>query len=333
MTLSVVVALCLALFAACGGGSSSTSASAGGNITFKLGHNSAETSVYHVGATKFAELLKEYSGGAITCDVYSAGALGSEEEMLDGMRTGTIDCAVINSANVARYYDGWNIFAIPYLFVDDDHLLKAASSDIGKTLADNTLKDAGIRVFTPFWADGFRMTMQRVREVKVPSDLRGIKIRVPDWPALIAVMKEFGAIPTAMPFGEVYMSVSAGIVDGLETSPWALVANKFYEIAKYVTLDGHLNTPTLLCMDPKKFDALDSDRQAVVTRAATGAGEYQYQFTRDTNDKDIQELKNRGCVVTEVDKSVWIAAAKPVFDKFAAAVDQNLLKRILDMAP
>ncbi|MGE4485139.1 MAG: TRAP transporter substrate-binding protein [Oscillospiraceae bacterium] len=346
---AMAVVLCIVFFASCtstapeSGNSSSSAASATTEtpttpaapvktITFKLGHNSAEDSVYNEGAKKFAELLDEYSNGAMKVDVYIQGALGSEEEMLDGLRTGTIDFAVINSANVAKYAPDWNIFALPYLFVSDDHLLAVENSEIGQALVDSTLEKAGIRVFTPFWADGFRMTMQSVREVKVPTDLKGIKIRVPDWPVLIAVMKEFGAVPTAMPFGEVYLAMSSGVVEGVETSPWALVSGKFYEVAKYVTLDGHLNTPTLLCMDPEEYDALSPENQAIVDRAASEAGVYQYEFTRQTNDANIEELRNLGCTITEVDKSEWIAAAKPVFDKFAADMDQDMLKEIQDMA-
>jgi len=300
------------------------------NIVFKLGHNSPEDSVYHVGALKVAELVEKYSEGKMKIDIYSGGALGGELEMMDGLRMGTLDMSIINSGNIGKYAPKWSIFYLPYLFQDDDHLLRFSKSEMAQGLIDYTREKANIHILLPFWCDGFRHTMQNVREVKVPKDLHGIKMRVPEFPILIEFMKEFGAIPVAMPFPEVYLSLTTGIVDGLETSPWALLSGKFYEVCKYVTLDGHLVSPTLLCMNINRYDTLTDAQKKILDKAAYEGGTYQYEYSRQFNIDAIEKLKEF-CVVTEVDKQIWMDACQPIIEKFAPDMDQELLQGIRDL--
>ena len=113
-------------------------APAGNPVKFTLGHNSPEDSVYGKGARKFSDLVNEYSGGNMTVDVHVSGALGPEEEMIDGIRISTLDFCVVNSAAIGKYVGDWNVFSLPYLFENDDHVMNTAMSEIGTNLVDKT---------------------------------------------------------------------------------------------------------------------------------------------------------------------------------------------------
>lgn len=300
------------------------------SVTIKLGHNSNGESMYNQGCEEFARLVSEYTDGSVTIEIHNSGTLGDEAELLDGVRMGTVDMALINSSQLATYCSKFSVLSLPFLFEDYDHVEAVVTNDeICDILTTDALENGNVRLLMPFWADGFRHYVNNIREVATPDDLAGLKLRVPAWEALIAATEEFGATPLTMPFTEAYTGVSSGTVDGMEGVSWSVVANGLQEVCKYMTLDGHVYSPSVLIMNTNLYDnKLSEEQLAAVVKAAEEAGTWQTNLVKDSEQSDLQTLRDAGMVVTEVDKDLWVEAAQPVYDKYKDVYDQDLIALI-----
>lgn len=306
-------------------------APAGDTIVLKLGHNSNAESMYNQGCEKFAELVETYTEGTVKIEIHNSGTLGDEAELLDGVRMGTVDMALINSSQLASYCSKFSVLSLPFLFEDYDHVAAVVGDEeICSILTEDALNNGNVRLLMPFWADGFRHFVNAKHEVTSPADMNGLKLRVPSWEALVAATEEFGAAPVTMPFGEAYSGVSSGTVDGMEGTSWSILANGIDEICDYMTLDGHVYSPSVLIMNTGKYDSELSDAQKeAIDKAAAEAGTWETNLVKDAEQEDLAALKEAGMTITEVDKSEWVEAAQPVYDKFADTYDQDLISKIL----
>lgn len=286
--------------------------------------------MYNQGCEKFAQLVEEYTNGTVKVEIHNSGTLGDEAELLDGVRMGTVNMALINSSQLATYCSEFSVLSLPFLFESYDHIEAVVNNEeICKILSDDALNNGGVQLLMPFWADGFRHFVNAKHEVTTPDDLKGLKLRTPAWEALIAATEQFGATALTMPFGEAYAGVSSGTVDGMEGTSWSILANGINEVCDYMTLDGHVYSPSVLIMNVKDYtEKLTPEQVEAVTKAAAEAGQYETNLVRDSEQEDLKKLAELGMTVTEVDKSLWIEAAQPVYEKFASSYDQNLIALI-----
>ncbi|MBS6347321.1 MAG: TRAP transporter substrate-binding protein [Oscillospiraceae bacterium] len=337
LSLFVGTSLLLSLLTACGsegsGTSDNSSSSGSGNaesIVLKLGHNSNAESMYNQGCEKFAELVNEYTNGSVTIEIHTSGTLGDEAELLDGVRMGTVDMALINSSQLATYCSEFSVLSLPFLFEDYDHVEAVVNNEeICDILTTDALENGNVQLLMPFWADGFRHFVNAKHEVVSPSDMAGLKLRVPAWEALVAATEEFGAAALTMPFGEAYSGVSSGTVDGMEGTSWSLLANGLEDVCSYLTLTGHVYSPSVLIMNVDAYNNRLSDEQVeALTQAAAEAGAWETNLVEESEQSDLEELAAAGMTITEVDKSAWEEAAQPVYEMFANTYDQNLISLI-----
>lgn len=339
LAILLAVVMALSLMAACGSTANTPAAeepaktgdaAPAKTIVLKLGHNSNAESMYNQGCEKFAQLVEEYTNGTVKVEIHNSGTLGDEAELLDGVRMGTVNMALINSSQLATYCSEFSVLSLPFLFESYDHIEAVVNNEeICKILSDDASNNGGVQLLMPFWADGFRHFVNAKHEVTTPDDLKGLKLRTPAWEALIAATEQFGATALTMPFGEAYAGVSSGTVDGMEGTSWSILANGINEVCDYMTLDGHVYSPSVLIMNVKDYtEKLTPEQVEAVTKAAAEAGQWETNLVRDSEQEDLKKLAELGMTVTEVDKSLWIEAAQPVYEKFASSYDQNLIALI-----
>ena len=238
--------------------------------------------------------------------------------------------ALINSSQLATYCSEFSVLSLPFLFEDYDHVEAVVNNEeICDILTTDALENGNVQLLMPFWADGFRHFVNAKHEVVSPSDMAGLKLRVPAWEALVAATEEFGAAALTMPFGEAYSGVSSGTVDGMEGTSWSLLANGLEDVCSYLTLTGHVYSPSVLIMNVDAYNNRLSDEQVeALTQAAAEAGAWETNLVEESEQSDLEELAAAGMTITEVDKSAWEEAAQPVYEMFANTYDQNLISLI-----
>ncbi|BCV23247.1 TRAP transporter substrate-binding protein [Gelria sp. Kuro-4] len=322
------VSLALAL-AGCGGGQKGTAAqNSGGQIVLKVGHPLTETSHFQKGLEKFADLVKEKSGGKVQVEIYANGLLGQDRDMIEGMQLGTLDMGLVASAPIAQFEPSFGLFDLPFLFRDYNHAYAVADGPIGQDLIKK-LEAKGI-VGLGIWDNGFRHVYTTKKEIKTPDDLKGLKIRVMQNPIHMETFKALGAIPTVMAYGEVYTALQQGTIDGAENSIPVIYSGRFQEVSKFVSKTGHFWGATPLLVSKKVWDGLPPEAQKAVMDAAKEAGVYERQVTQQMETDFTEKLKSEGVTVNDVDRTAFQTAAKSVYDKFNAQIPADLIQKVLD---
>jgi tripartite ATP-independent transporter DctP family solute receptor len=211
-------------------------------------------SAHSQGMKKFKEEVERLSDGRITAELYFAGQIFTQEQELAACREGTLDMAFYAANWVAEFVPYVSMFGAAYTFVDYNHIRKVFDGEIGQQVFEDVVKATGVRPLSAFYLGTRELNVvEKVGEVRHPDDLKGVKLRVPSSPAWIAMGKALGANPTPMSFGEIYMGLKTGAIEGQDNPLRGAQDNKFYEVAKYFTLTDHVVDTVWASINEKRW--------------------------------------------------------------------------------
>ena len=305
------------VLAACVGDEKDGATSAEGEKqTFKLAHVVQESHVWNKTAEKFGEELTKLSDGRMDVKIYPASQLGAEADMVQQIETGAIDFGFITNAYMSTRESSLNAWFMPYLFHDLTEATEMRNSDEAKQMLES-LSSQGL-VGLDFVLAGNRHVLMKDGFVKSPADLKGKKIRIIGSPAMQSYWEKVGAGPTAMPLTEVYTSLQTGVIDGIDIDLDALVTEKYYENAKYLTLTNQMTFPTVVVMSQKIFDGLSAEDQEIVQTAMKNATEWGAQESIKREQTNLEALKAAGVEVLEnVDTTKFETVTNEVRKEFS----------------
>ena len=283
-------------------------------IILKLGHGSPFGDARDKGANRFAELIQQKTGGKVKVDVFHSASLGSDEDVLEQLQLGSTAFGAPGAGTVAKLQPALNVVEMPFLMDTWEQAWALLDGPIGKELTKD-LPAKGIRVLS-FWENGFRNITNSKRPIEKPSDLEGIKIRVPNWEMSVATFKALGAAVTPMAWPEVYLALQQGVVDAQENPLTIAWGAKFYEVQKYVSMTGHQYSPLPLIMSEKIWKDLAPEFQKAIEQAAAEAGAYQRQLTVENENNLLQKFLEKGMKANTPNKEPFRKAVKVVYDKY-----------------
>ncbi len=229
--------------------------------------------------------------------VHPAGELGNDPAILEGVRLGTIDIGQTGNPFYTRFAPRLNGLDLPFLFKDYDHAYRVIDGEIGTTLLGD-LEVKGMKGLA-FWEIGFRKVTNSKRPIKEIADFKGLKIRTTPNPAHVKAFQLLGAIPTPMPFTEVYLALETGTVDGQENPLNIIRSNKFQEVQKFLSFTDHAYTVSIVSMNLRKFKALPADQQKIIVDAAREAATFQRKLNHDQAATDLKEIESKGVAVNK----------------------------------
>lgn len=312
-----ILALAAALLAF---GSISTATAQSKPVVLKYGELNPDSHPMTLVAREFARLVKEKSSGQIIVDVIASSQLGDERTQMQGTQMGAIDLFRANAVSLGDFgAKKSNLFSLPYLFRDRDHLWKVLNGPIGKEIKDDVLTSKTGMVAVAYMEEGPRHFFFRDSPVASLAQIKGKKIRVPQTQILIDTVKAFGAAPTPISYSELYSALQTGIVDGAENPPTGYLANNFFEVAKYYTLDGHTYSPSIMIMSELSWNKLTPAQRSVIDAAARETEVFNKASAEKADTDAFVELKKRGAqIITVTDLPKWPEASEPVYKKYAA---------------
>ena len=296
-------------------------------VVLKLGHAVAPEHPYHLGAVRFSELVAQRTNNKVKIDVYPSTQLGNERDMVEGLQLGTIDLVVTSTGPLGGFVPKMFVVDLPFLFRDREHAYKVLDGPIGRDLLD-AFSAKGIKGLA-FWENGFRQITNNVRPIEKPEDLKGIKIRTMENKVHLASFKAFGASPTPMAWSEVYTALQQKTIDAQENPIAIIYHQKIYEVQKYLSLTGHFYSPTPLLMSLKAFDSLPKNIQKIMLDTAIECATYERNLLRDSEVKQIAEIKAKGMQVTTPNKKPFLDAAAPVYKEFEAQFGKETIDKII----
>jgi tripartite ATP-independent transporter DctP family solute receptor len=275
----------------------------------------------------FADKVKEYTQGRYTIEVHHSGTLGSDPKLLEQVKLGAIDFAVSGIAIYANQLPELGLLALPYL---------VESYEQGWNLYDTSpwvkewfakLQQKNMRILSMFEA-GFRQ-LTATRAVRTPADLKGMKIRIAKSEVYVWLWSALGANPTVMALGETYISLQQGVVDAQENPIPTIHVQKFYEVAKNISLTNHIYAPIPLSITEKRWQSLSPADQTAVQKAALEASAWHRKAVVDEDDKMLEEMKAKGATVIKPDVSAFARASRSVYDKAGETFPKDVLQALL----
>jgi len=292
-------------------------------------HTTTQDHPYTLGMVRFAQLVRERTGGRVDIRIHHSRQLGDERQVVEGLQLGTVHLAVSSTGPLGGFVPDINVLDLPFLFRDASHAYKVLDGDIGRGLLEK-FEAVGIKGLA-FWENGFRHITTAKKPITRPTDLKGLKIRVMENRVHQAAFRQLGADATPMAWGEVFTSLQQGLLDAQE-NPIPIVSTfKLYEVQKFLALTGHVYSPAPVLLSKKSWDRMPSDIQKILLDTAVEVAKIQRQLNRTQEQKQLGELKAKGMtVVEEPDRAAFREAMKPVFEQFQGQFGTGLVQRIVD---
>ncbi|MGQ9780224.1 MAG: TRAP transporter substrate-binding protein [Bacillota bacterium] len=280
--------------------------------TIKIGIGHAPGHSFVKACEKFKELVETRSNGRLKVEIYPSSQLGGEREMQEMVSLGTLEMTV--TGVLVIYEPLFALLELPYLYRDRAHIQKMHESAIVDELSESLLKK-NIRLVA-FFENGFRNITNNKRPINSPLDLKGLKIRTPENMAQVETFKALGAIPTPMPFSEVYQALQQGVVDGQENPLQNIWDAKFYEVQKYIAMTGHIYNSAYVIVNDKFWSGLPTNLRKIADQAISEASIFQMNLVADLDKELIGKLKEKGMQFTFPDPEAFRKATVPVYEVF-----------------
>jgi tripartite ATP-independent transporter DctP family solute receptor len=296
----------------------------------KVGHVGEPGSIFQKAADEFTRAANAKLGDKAKVVAYGSSQLGGDKELLQKVKLGTVDIA-LPSTVMSSEIDLFGIFDLPYLVRDRAHMSRIEKEVFWPALAPAAEKK-GYKILA-VWENGFRHVTNSKHPIKTPADLQGIKLRTPEGKWRVKMFQAYGANPSPMKFSEVFVALQTGVMDGQENPFTQIASAKFNEVQKYLSLTGHVYTPSYVVTSTRKFDSYPAEVRKILEETAKATQKFVYE-TAARDDKDLLEkLKAGGMQVNEVDKDAFIKASKPIYEEFGKEVQgaQELIDKAVKL--
>jgi len=322
---------------------------------YKLQVAVGPTFYWSQGAAKFAELVKQKTGGKIHVKPYYGSALlqGAQLKAVQLVSKGVIDCAFESTINISPVVPECNIFSLPFFINTFENLDRIESGQTGKTIFE-AMEKKGVMPLA--WGEnGFRQITNSKRIIRRPEDLRGLKLRVVGSPIFIDIFRAMGADPVNMNWGEAITAFQQGVVDGQENPAGVLIPVQIWQFHKQATFWNYLADPLIIFWNKKQWKAFPQDIRRGIAEAATEAAQYEKALCRAGLDGEtslllleqkfnhkmavpdpIQHMRQNGMTVTVLsdrERAAFKAATQPIYEKWAEKIGKDIVNAaIADMA-
>ncbi|XXJ19888.1 DctP family TRAP transporter solute-binding subunit [Desulfovibrio caledoniensis] len=339
---SVVFAAVFVLMAA-------ITANAGFKKEYKMQVTVGPKLYWGMGATKFAELVKEKTNGQINVKPYFGSALlkGAQLKSSQMVAKGVIDCAIDSTINISPVIPEANIFHLPFFLNDFETLDKVKFGQAGEAVF--TAMRAK-RIEPLGWAEnGFRQLTNSKVAVKTPADMKGLRIRVVGNPLFIDTFRALGADPVNMNWGDAVAGFQQGVVDGQENPVGVLIPIQIYQYHKYATMWNYLVDPLIIYWNQKEWNAFPKDIQEAILEAAKEAGRFEtalsragldgekshnilkneFNYTMEVPDP-IAFMESKGMeihMLTDEEREAFAQATRPVYDKWIQEIGPEVYEK------
>ena len=286
--------------------------------TIKVGTVISEQHVDYITLVDvFKKIVEDESKGRMKVEIYPNAQLGGDREMIEAVQLGTLETCLPTPSVIAGFDKRFSVFESPYLFDTYEEAFAALNGKLG-ALMDSYLAPLGL-MNLGYANIGFRQVLNNKRAIFTPDDMKGLKIRVMEVPVMVDYMKELGANPTPISYGELYTALQQGTVDGND-QPYCMVYDgKIFEVQKYLSETNHFFTSELFIAGKPFMDKLPADLREIVVKAGKKYCEVQWGRIVEQNKKDKERIQAAGVKINELTPEqvqAFKKKADAVYDKY-----------------
>jgi tripartite ATP-independent transporter DctP family solute receptor len=281
---------------------------------------------------RMGKKLETATSGRLSIQMYPSMQLGGEKEMIEQAQVGALQLARISVGPMGPLVPELNVFNLPFMFRDSAHMEKVIDGQIGDEMLKKLSDHPTAGLIGLCWMNGgTRNVYNSKHPVKSVADLKGLKIRMMGNPVFVDTMNALGGNGVAMGYDQLVGALQTGVVDGAENNEPSYETGQHYRYAKYYSLTGHLMIPELLVFSKRTWGTLSKDDQALVAKLAKDAQQEQRALWYEMEKSSLAKMKAAGVEIVPIaDKTPFVAAVKPVWDKYGAQ-HTALIQRIQDV--
>jgi len=297
-------------------------------VVLKLGHGLDISHPVHKAMVFMAERVQEKSDGRMRLEVFPSEQLGNEKECIEALQLGYLAMTKTSSAPMESFVSQMQVFGIPYLFRDSEHLWKVLTGPIGKRilLAGESKRLRGLCYY-----DAGARSFYAKKAINAPSDLAGMKIRVQNSIMSIKMVQAMGGSPTPVPWGELYTALDQGVVDGAENNSPSFRTSRHYEVCPYYCLDEHSCLPDILVISTRVWNKLSPEQQTILQEAIDESVEYQRKIWAEAELKDLETVQQQGARIVRPDKAPFRESVRSVWKEFEGTEIGELIQQIQEV--
>ena len=275
--------------------------------------------------------LEQATNGRLSIQMFPSMQLGGEKEMIEQAQVGALQYARVSVGPVGAVVDNLNVFNLPFVFRDTNHMRAVIDGPIGDQLLKEITDNPKSGLIGLAWMDsGARSFYNKTRDIKTLADLKGLKIRMMGNPIFVDTMNALGGNGVPMGMDQVMSAMQTGVVDGAENNPPSYDSFGHVPVAKHYSLTEHLIIPEILVFSKKAFDGMSKEDQALIMKFGKETQLEQRKLWDERTKVAMDKIKAAGVnVITIADKKPFQDAVKPVWDKYGAKY-ADLVKRIQD---
>jgi len=277
---------------------------------------------------RVAKQVREETGGAVEIQTFPAGQLGSSRDVIEATSSGAIQIVDEGAAQFGQFVPQFSILEAPYLWRDPQQVRRVLASPLVDDMNAALVAKRSMRVVGSTYY-GKRHVTSGTKAINTVDDMKGFKLRIPEVDTFRAMAEAWGARPTPLNIGELYLALSQGAVDGQENPLPTIQSNKFFEVQKYLVLTGHIITPRLIVVNEGAWQALSAKERQVLKSAIEANGQVQDNEILSQESKLVDTFKAAGMTVIQPDVESFrkpVLASLPA--KFEAKWGKGLWERI-----
>ncbi|GHA83350.1 TRAP transporter substrate-binding protein [Modicisalibacter luteus] len=281
------------------------------DYTLKFGHLANEQHIWNQAAKHFKQQVEENSDGKIEVQVFPNEQLGSEMEVINSIQLGTADIT-ITGESLQNWAPKAALMAVPYAFRDSDHLQKAVEGEVGQEIEAQIEERTGLVPIA--WFERGPRELTSNRPIKQPSDLNGLRLRVPNVPLFVDTWQALGAKPTPMAFSEVFTALQQSTIDAQENPLSLIESASFSEVQDYVNMTDHVRSWIYVVIGKNKLESMPEVLQQVILDAAKEMQSFEAEKFAQDQQRLEQALKDAGMEFVEADQQAFAEQAKPAVE-------------------
>lgn len=297
------------------GASEQTASEAVKPIVMKVGHIQPVESARHKTFLEFKKAVEEKTNGRIEVQVYPAAQLGTDQELVEAVKAGTIQGSRGGAFDVAA--PSLTIYNMPFLFPDTESINKITRGPIGQKIAESS-KENNIIILATGVAGGLRNITNNERDITCPEDMKGLKMRTPPVEVTVKTMEQLGASVVSIPYSETYMALKTGVADGQE-NPYVFIYDaKFYEVQKYLTEVNYQIHPEPFYVNLNWYNSLSEENQKILKDCAVEMmiSNDNMMLDDQISAKEVIENNVEITYLTDEQRAQFIEKVQPVYDYY-----------------
>ena len=280
--------------------------------------------------TVFKDSLDKSAPGEFDVQINLSGALFKQGTEPAAMARGNLELASISAQDIAKILPEYSIFTAGYLIRDPEHQQKVFNGAIGAEMYKAVAEKMDVQILSVAYLGSRQVNLREVRAVKTPADLKGVKLRMPGSKEWLFLGEALGATPTPLAFGEVYLGLKTGTIDGQDNPLPSVRAAKFYEVTKQIVMTSHLTDGIFIAISTKSYNALNFSQKRKVDAAAQAAAVFNNENRIKEEGQLVDFFKQQGLQVSTPDVEAFRKTVQAAYQnsEYAKVWPKGLLDRV-----